>query len=509
MRHFVTGAAVAIAACAMTTPAGAQARTLTADGDSYVVETREQLDPADADTAYDVYLRKPSGDELVSVGTSADAIRPAVSADGSRVSFLTDEQLDPADTDTAYDYYVRGGGQTRLVTTGPTDPGAVPGDFILLHHLSDDGTRVLFQTSARMVAADTDSETDLYSRAGGVTTLVTPGPGGSAGTWHTVIGASSDGTRVYELTNAPAVATDDDTAEDLYLRSGGTAQPVFTGTLAANPNGTYRTAGGASRDGSSFLFSTPVRLEPGDTNDTWDLYQRRNGRTRLITANQVGLAPECPLNDHPSGWPPACAIFRAGQTADGGTIAFGAAQQLALDDKDNWYDVYARRGPTSSKVSEGEEAWISDDGSRTVIHSSVALVPEETGSPDETSDHMDDLFARVNGQFVELTPGTNETPTFVAASRDLTRVFFSTTEALVPGDTDTQRDVYQTVDGTIRLVTTGPTDPQGDWDYTEVTPSDDGSSVTFSSPHALTADDTDGSFSFYVWQDGVTTLLLD
>jgi hypothetical protein len=496
MRHFLTGAAVAIFACAITAaPAAGEFRGMTADGDSYVLSTTRQLAPADTDSAMDVYLRTPSGDQLVSVGTSAAASGAVVSADGSRVLFSTTDQLDAADTDTESDLYERSGGQTSLITTGPTDPGALPAYELL--HVSDDATRVLFKTSASLVAADTDGEPDLYSRAGGVTTLVTPGGSGT----HTFVEASADGTRVYELTDEPLVSG---YTQSLYLREGGTAKPVFTGTLGS-PAGQYYIAGGASRDGSGFVFSTDAKLELGDTNDTVDLYQRRNGRTRLLTANRLGLAPECPISGGGFG-PPPCTIWRAGQTADGATAAFGAGQRLVTSDTDSGYDIYVRSGSNVSHVADGGEAWIADDGSRIVFHTGAGLVPADT-------DGKADLYARVNGQLVLLTPGTpNDNLGFVGASRDLTRVFFVTEEGLVPEDTDTQRDVYQSVNGTIRFVTSGPTDDHADElasSHTRAAPSDDGTSAMFSSQKALTADDTDASSDTYIWQDGVTTLVSD
>ena len=55
-----------------------------------------------------------------------------------------------------------------------------------------DGSRVFFETSERLVAADTDSRTDVYESEGGTTTLVSAGATGGNGSFNAFFaGASS------------------------------------------------------------------------------------------------------------------------------------------------------------------------------------------------------------------------------------------------------------------------------------------------------------------------------
>ncbi|HEX8052392.1 MAG TPA: hypothetical protein VF517_05320 [Thermoleophilaceae bacterium] len=504
MRLFARGAAVAVVAIASwAAPASADFRRVTPDGGAFVFSTTEALTASDTDTAADVYVRAGGVNELASVGTAGGAFAQAISTDASRVFFSTAEQLSAADTDSDYDLYERSRGQTTLITTGPTDPGPLP--WYELAHISPDGSRVIFGTSADLVPEDTDGERDLYMRSNGVTTLLSASPAGSSGPHgHYFVGASLDGTRVFEGTDEALVSNDTDGAGDFYERSGGTVKLVTTGTLdtGSAPHSAW-IAGGASDDGSSFIYMTDAKFELGDTNGTLDLYQRRNGKTRLLTANRLGLVQPCPIPAGHGG-PEPCTIFRAAQTTDGGSVFFGAGQALASTDTNSTWDMYLRTGSSLEHVAQGYDGWMSPDGARLVFRSVAALVPADT-------DSKNDLYERAGGQFKLLTPGTPvEHLDLAASSRDLTHVFFVTQEGVDPADTDNRRDVYESVGGTVRLVTSGPADDHAnvsDSEHTKVYPSDDGSRVYFFSKKALVAADTDVAEDAYVWEDGVTTLV--
>ena len=80
-----------------------------------------------------------------------------------------------ADTDSNhYDVYERTGGVTSLVSTGPTTTNAQVDAFF--RGASTDGTKVFFETSEALTAADTNARTDVYQRSAGTTTLVSTGP---------------------------------------------------------------------------------------------------------------------------------------------------------------------------------------------------------------------------------------------------------------------------------------------------------------------------------------------
>ena len=115
-----------------------------------------------------------------------------MSADGARVLFSTAESLVSADTDTQTDLYERSGGQTTLISIGP-DGGNGPfgANFA---GVSTDGASVLFETSEPLISADTDAQNDVYERSGGQTTLISTGPAGGNGAFEPSFeGVSADG----------------------------------------------------------------------------------------------------------------------------------------------------------------------------------------------------------------------------------------------------------------------------------------------------------------------------
>src|SRR5438093_460461 len=148
-----------------------------------------------------------------------------VSQDGSRVFFNTTQKLTADDTDSGRtDVYERAGGVTTPVSqpTGVADPDT---DNALFDAASQDGSRIFFETTQKLTADDTDTNRlDLYERAGGVTTLISkptgvadPDTGGSS-----IRGASQDGSRVFFGTTQKLTADDNDSGRlDIYERSGG------------------------------------------------------------------------------------------------------------------------------------------------------------------------------------------------------------------------------------------------------------------------------------------------
>ena len=193
---------------------------------------------ADTDMRADVYERSGGQTTLISTGPDGgngefDAGFPRMSADGARVLFDTAESLVGADTDTQSDLYERSGGQTTLISTGPDGGngafGASP------NGVSADGARVLFSTAESLVGADTDTQTDLYERSGGQTTLISIGPDGGNGPFGANFeGVSTDGASVLFETSEPLVSADTDTQHDVYERSGGQTTLISTGPNGGN-----------------------------------------------------------------------------------------------------------------------------------------------------------------------------------------------------------------------------------------------------------------------------------
>jgi len=184
---------------------------------------------------------------LVSRAAGADGAKvpdgassPSISADGSRVAFATaDNTLDPSDTDTKYSVYLRdiGAATTALVSKGPAGAND---DFASDAIISADGSRVAFLSSAKNLdPADTDTRADVYVAdvAAGTSSLASQ-PGNGAFSINR-FAFSSDGSTVAWPTAEPLVAEDTDTFVDAYTRD----IPTGTTTLAG------RKATGAPLDG--------------------------------------------------------------------------------------------------------------------------------------------------------------------------------------------------------------------------------------------------------------------
>lgn len=211
------------------------------DGGTVLFSTNTQVVPADTDSTFDVYERHPDGTfSLVSRGTDGGSQtcgfggdRPiALSADGGTAIFETTARLSPADTDSSNDLYsVSAGGSPELLSTGPSDPNTdersiVYPDWLAL--ASDDAKRVAFETKQRLVQADRDASTDVYLRAEGRTELISAGaPGARTNGNAELLALSGDGSTVVFATTDPLVAGDRDGQRDIYLHRAGQDKNVL------------------------------------------------------------------------------------------------------------------------------------------------------------------------------------------------------------------------------------------------------------------------------------------
>ena len=166
---------------------------------------------------------------------------------------------------------------------------------------------------------------------------------------------------------------------------GALALMVPTGAVAA----TDATFGGISSDGTKAFFNSADQLTGDDTDGQIDVYQRSDTTTTRISVGAI------------NGNLGQNASF-AGASADGNRVFFTTTEQLAGTDTDSSSDAYERFGSTTTQVSTGA----------------------------------------INGNSPIAV-------TFEGASADGLHVFFSTTEALVAGDSDGSRDIYERFNGVI------------------------------------------------------------
>lgn len=273
-------------------------RATTADGSRVFFETRAQLTGADHDTSQDVYEWSFSSGTPTLVSTSEEgeegngeegSIFAGSAAEGSVVFFQTAESLSAEDTDKAIDLYRRFGGSTTLVT-----PGTANQD-VTFDGASPDGTTVLFSTREALGGGDSGEKLDVYSRSGGVTTLVTPG---SPEFDATFAGRSSDASEVFYVTTQKLAAADTDSNPDIYESAGG-GLPVLVSTGPVGGNGAFTPhLSAVAEDGSHAFFTTKERLTVDDNfaGET-DVYDHSSAGTLLVSVGNSGelqLGPPTP-----------------------------------------------------------------------------------------------------------------------------------------------------------------------------------------------------------------------
>jgi hypothetical protein len=433
------------------------------DGSHAFFVTNESLVAADTDGRQDVYERFGSTTTLVSTGPTGgngafDGLFEATSADSSRAIFTTNEPLVATDTDTQYDVYQRAGGLTTLLSTGPVGGN---GSFAAFFEgASADAGQVFFTSAEQLTSDDTDSRLDVYKSAGGVTSLVSTGANGDFDAFYA--GASKDGSQVFFRTLEKLLPTDTDIQSDIYKRSAGVTTEVSLGSGGTMGNGAFAALfAGVSDDGSRLFFTTREKLDASDTdtgcldgNTTTlcqDVYQRSGSTTTLLSTGPAGVNASFDSSF-------------AGKSSDGAHVFFTTAEVLVASDTDTKADVYDRSASTTSLVSTGPTGGngglaasfdgSSSDGAHVFFDTNEALVAADT-------DTRRDLYERFGGATSQVSTGpVGGNGAFDAgfdrASSDGARVFFHTNEALVGVDGDTRRDVYERFGAATTLVSTGP-----------------------------------------------------
>jgi len=379
----------------------------------------DRLVAADTDSTKDLYESVGGSKRLLAASPAlptgaTDASLRGVTFDGSHVFFQTKERLLPEDTDSAVDTYDRSGSGLTLVSTGPQNangPGA--GRF---QASSRDGSVVVFSSPDALVPSDADTIIDLYSRVGGVTTLLTPGTSqpplalgredrGIYGVPRRRAAVDGSGLHVFFATEEKLDPADLDNQIDIYERLGGTTSFVSTGpaddgTCAGLDCDAELEA--VSSDGTRVVFDTRSKLVPEDTDGANDLYSRSSGMTTLVSVGASGQNASFP------------GMFAA--STDATRVLFGSSKKLTADDLDPYSDIFERAEGTTTLISGGQ---------------------------------FDRSFAGATGPGVE----------FLGASADLGRVLFETYEGLLPADRYGDVDIYSREGGRTTIVSGSPLDP--------------------------------------------------
>jgi hypothetical protein len=263
------------------------------NGSRVFFDTQESLVAPDTDASTDIYERAGGSTTLISTGPDGGngelfSAFQGTTADGSRVFFHTPESLLAQDTDGMQDVYERAGGVTTLVSQGlGSTNGLEPATF---NGASRDGTRVFFDTSEHLVGIATGIYPDIYERYAGSTTFLSVGPtGGNADFFAYFRGVSDDGTRLFFETAEALVGSDTDSAQDVYASSittGAYARPKGAGPLRVSLVPAYDACTAPNREHGSPLAhpscNPPVQSSGQLTIGSPDANQR--------TANSIGSA---------------------------------------------------------------------------------------------------------------------------------------------------------------------------------------------------------------------------
>lgn len=368
--------------------------------------------------------------------------------------------------------------------------------------LAGDGSSVIFGSRVGLAGDDDGGSQDLYRRVltpGAQKTILISDANGSgdadgaadaAYRW-----ATADHRRVFFLTAESLEAGDTDDVLDLYVRVG-EAAPVRvsqgeavdgspTGNAPFDPDSGYRADVEwvmSSQDGNRTFFTTIERLtQDAPVGDGMKLYERdvAEGRTRFV-AGPLAFG-DVNVNDSgtESGSLVSRALFdlnmRGIRVTPYGAVLISRAPLAGADD-DNTSKVFVwKRAGGLVQISK----------------------PEADAPPSPVAD---DLLVPHNASGEEVGPVNELKPISGgrSVSDDGSRVFFTTARSLTADDTDGHyRDVYMwTLDGDLSLVTP-PGSAPADLGYLDSSP--DGTKVFFNTSETILPSDTDpGAVDVYL-----------
>jgi hypothetical protein len=334
-----------------------------AGGERAFFATVEKLATQDTDSSSDVYMRDLGASPattLVSQGSASCAgancgngVNPAffkqASSDGTKAFFTSAEELVAGEADGLIDVYARDldAGTTSLVSSSGTCPGAADCNAVY-GGASNDGSRVFFESTEQIAAADTDSSADVYEWAGATAILSSAGPDGGNGTPNvTYAGNSADGSAVFFHTAEPLdTAADGDAVRDVYRHLGGVTTLISTGPVDDGPFPASFKWISPDDSSSTVIFTTAEPLTGADEDTSQDVYERSGATTTLLSAGD----PSCAASDCGNG---AFDADFARASADGSHVFFVTDESLLAGETDARTDVYRRFGGATTLISTG------------------------------------------------------------------------------------------------------------------------------------------------------------
>jgi uncharacterized repeat protein (TIGR01451 family) len=317
--------------------------SLSSDGTAVAFDSfATNLDAADQDAFADIYVKDLGTGNLVLASTATDgtkgngdSIIPSLSADGRKVGFLSSStNLDPADTDPTWDVYVKDVATGAISLASTADDGTKADADSSDPSLSAHGTRVAFWSyAANLDPADTDTVADLYVKdlVSGDIALASTTAGGTKGDGDSSSPSlSADGMTVAFFSHATDLdPADPDAGADVYVKDLTTGQLMLASTSDDGTKGDGDSASPSlSADGSTVAFhSNASNLDPGHTDHSLDVYVKDLATGELVLASS------------PDGVRPSI-------SANGAFVAFeSTSTTLDPNDTDSLADVYVRELP--------------------------------------------------------------------------------------------------------------------------------------------------------------------
>jgi hypothetical protein len=342
------------------------------------------------------------------------------------------------------------------------------------HTISTDGSRIIFTD---LSAGDGQSTGNLYMRINGTSTVQinasekNPPDAPQPAAFQT---ASSDGSRVFFITSEQLTDTPTEGAASLYMYdanapAGHHLTLISVDHEPADPLNSVQGVIGASDDGHYVYFLSAGQLVSGQPALRADIgiYEWHDGSIFYIGAlANLNLTNDESSDVTPSFWSLGPMIARV--TPDGRHVLFQSSTGAGLTGYDSNHHV---------------ELYLYSADSHEV--QCVSCRPD--GSPAQGD--ATDISRTFNG-------GTNSTSHVNRPlSADGSRVFFSTTDALVSQDTNGKSDVYEfdSASGTVRLLSSG-TD-SGDSFFMDASAS--GDDAFFVTQQTLSKWDVDQSYDLY------------
>jgi Tol biopolymer transport system component len=370
------------------------------------VSEATNLDSGDIDSLKDAYVKDLSTGDITLASTSDIGVKgngmtyypSAISGDGTKVAFLSAAtNLDPADTDSFFDVYVKDLATGDLTLASISAAGVKGNNDSVGVTLSADGTvAAFFSWATNLDPADNDAFADIYVKnllTGELTLASTSDSGVKGNGSSAATSISADATKVAFLSKATNFdPIDTDTFEDVYVKDLSTGDLTLASTSDSGVKGDlYNYTPVLSADGNKVAFiSEASNLDPGGRGQVYvkDLV---TGDITLASASGSGAVTST-TNYDPS------------LSADGTKVAFTTSGIYDPTDQNDFLDAYVKDVVTGDIVLASTSATgavgfntshsqaLSADGTKVAFVSNSAIL-----DPADT-DTIQDVYVKDLGE---------------------------------------------------------------------------------------------------------------